>query len=56
MCIENVKEMLVKIEPKITILTHFGVNIYEADIDKIAKSMSEELGLKSTGFGNRYRF
>lgn len=45
LCIENVKEMLVQIRPKTTILTHFGINIYEADIKKIARSMSEELGL-----------
>lgn len=45
LCIENVKEMLTQIRPKITILTHFGANIYEANVGKIAKSISEELGL-----------
>lgn len=45
LCIENVKEMLAQIRPKITILTHFGVNMYEADVYKTANSISEELGL-----------
>jgi len=45
LCIANVKEMLAEIRPKKTILTHFGVNIYNANVARIAQSLSEELGL-----------
>ena len=37
--------MLTEIRPKRTILTHFGNNIYIANVDRIAQSLSEDLGI-----------
>lgn len=45
LCIENVKQMLTEIRPKRTILTHFGNNIYIANVDKVVQSLSEDLGM-----------
>lgn len=45
LCISDVKNILDSIKPQKAILTHFGKNIWESGIDKIALQLANETGI-----------
>jgi ribonuclease BN (tRNA processing enzyme) len=44
--IPDVKKILTKLRPELAVLTHFGMTMIRANPFKVAKELSEELGLK----------
>ncbi len=46
LCITDVKHIIKEIKPKITILTHFGLGLWQAKPWEIAERLSEETGVK----------
>lgn len=46
LCLEDVKELVSKIKPKLAIITHFGMNILKEKPYLIARNMEEETGIK----------
>ncbi len=46
LCVDDVKEIVKKIKPRLTILTHFGMSMLKAKPKKVAKELSLELKRK----------
>lgn len=56
--VPDLKGLLKSLNPKLTIITHFGMTMLKAGPERLAKALSEELGLKviSAYDGMRYLF
>lgn len=57
LCIENVKDMLLKIKPEIAFLTHFGENIYKKGITDVVNFLEKETGVlvRAAKIGKEYK-
>ncbi len=46
LCIDDVKEIITQLHPKIAVITHFGVSMLTARPEQIAQDLSRETGIK----------
>ncbi len=46
LCLENVKELAIRIKPRLLIMTHFGMNMLRAKPWEMAQELSRTLGLE----------
>jgi len=45
LCVEDAKKLVERVKPQVSVLTHFGMTMLRANPFKVAKRLSEELGL-----------
>ncbi|MFO8006380.1 MAG: MBL fold metallo-hydrolase [Candidatus Brocadiia bacterium] len=48
LCLEEVRQVVEQVRPRMTVLTHFGVTMLEAGPEDVARDLGAELGLEVT--------